>query len=175
MHLPVPTQTPATSQPRPGPLHAPARLLAKACPRFYSAHVKVCNKYSGEASAFFFAREGTSRRVLQAGGTNTSPGSLAHCAQRERLGRDVDSESILASVMTFQITFPLNMTHSFCATFCNESSKQSVLPWAQSTPALQCADGNWIAKIAETDPRETLGSPPGVTVGGHCDRSLALR
>lgn len=51
--------------------------------------------------------------------------------ERERLGRDVDSESILASVMAFQITFPLNMSHSFCATFCKESSKQSVLPWAQ--------------------------------------------
>lgn len=88
---------------------------------------------------------------LQAGGTNNS---LAPSAQGERLGRDVDSESILASVMIFQITFPFTMSHSFCATFCKETSKQSVLPWAQSTLALQCADSNWIAKIAETDPRE---------------------
>lgn len=94
---------------------------------------------------------------------------------RERLGRDVGGESILAFRITFQITFPLNISHFLCVTFAGRAASKSVLPWTQSTPALQCADSNWIAKIAETDPRETLGSPQGATVGGHFDRSLALR
>lgn len=152
MHLPVPTRTPCDFSATPG---APARSCTTCLRKRAHGSVQPMLRFVINTPArlqlFSLPAGGPSRRVL-AGRRHEQ--LACPPPRRERLGRDVDSESILASVMTFQITSPLTMSHSFCATFCKETSKQSVLPWAQSTPALQCAGSNWIAKIAETDPRE---------------------
>lgn len=170
MHSSVPTRTPATSQPRLGAMHR--NPACKACPRSRSAHVRVCNKYSGEASAFLLSRGGSPVVFSQAGGSTNHlawpprpvRGIRPRSGQRGHVGF-LDNISNLFS--TCHILFPLS-------SLLKESSTKSGLPMS-STLALQCAGNNWIAKIAETDPREPLGTPQGVTVGVTCDRSPALQ
>lgn len=114
---PSPRELLATSQPRPGPLHVPARLLL--CEKRAHGAVQPMLRFVINTPArlqlFLSLPAGGPPGVfLQAGGTTTN--SLVNSAHEERLGRDLARENILASVMTFQITFLVTMSHSFCAT-----------------------------------------------------------
>lgn len=142
MHLPVPTRTPATSQPRLGPLCVLHHCM-RACPRGCSAHVRVFNKYSGEASAFLFSFPGPSPVEFFA---DRATASLA-CPfppRRKRLGRDLGTQRLhlgsLTSCEDIPNRFPIKSSSVSNVMFARRAI--SSRGFLQSTPTLQCADSN---------------------------------
>lgn len=158
MHLPVPTRTPCDFSATPeAPARPALRVHAKSALEAVQPMLRFVINTPARLQLVF---------CVCSGRPTASTNSLGASAQEAVLGRDLGNERTLASGMTFQITFPLiTMSHSSYASFPRDSPKQSGLslsqPWRCSR-----ADSNWIAKIAETDPREPLGSPQGSNCRG---------
>lgn len=119
---------------------------------------RFCNKYSGEAlSLFFSCSQGCLAGCVLVGRRRHHFHSLAHPGQDGTLGRDLPrqrehpgfSDDISTNVSYYHVPY------FTCATSCKEKELEPVGPPMDSiNPGLlQCADSNWIAKIAETDPR----------------------
>lgn len=113
---------------------------------------------------------------MQAGGS--TPARLpTPSPTRQRLGRDLDSDRILASVMTFQIALFLTCSHTFFVPRLARRSPGSRAFLGLGRPWRPCSVLTAIG--SPRSPKQIRGRlwepPRGITVGGHCARLLALR
>ena len=113
----------------PGAPERPARCACEECPRGCSAHVEVCNKYSGEASVFSLPGALPSISACSYRPAAVPPLRCrlpTSCALRQgrTLGRDLDSVNILALKWHSKPPFPIEFS-SFLRYSCKENFEQS--------------------------------------------------